>query len=260
MSLYTTFAAAAFAALAATTPACPNCKQDYVFGPGVPIGNGMAFSWVRMDAERKHPLEIGLTLTETALEGLPTELEGDMEAMEVRLDLPPSIKGKPFDHIGLDWVPKGHIPIGVYDIPHFDIHFYTFTPEQRSKITLVDGDLEVCRREPPAGVIPAGYILPPDVEIPNMGAHWIDPTFPELNGQRFTHTFLYGSYDGRLAFLEPMITLEFLKTKPDIEVPIKQPTVFQYSGYYPAKYKISYNAERKEYSISLVDLTYRAAN
>ncbi len=47
--------------------------------------------------------------------------------------------------------------------------------------------------------------------VPQMGAHWVDVTSPELNGSTFAQTFIYGSYDGQVNFYEPMITLDFLK-------------------------------------------------
>jgi hypothetical protein len=37
----------------------------------------------------------------------------------------------------LDWNPRGHIPDGVYTVPHFDVHFYLITREQREEIVPV---------------------------------------------------------------------------------------------------------------------------
>jgi hypothetical protein len=255
--------AAVIAAACAMAPAkapCPDCKKDFVFGTPAAVGNGMAFSWVRMDPETKKPVAIGVTLTETALEGLPEELEGDMEAMEYRLDLPRNIDGIPFNHVGLDWVPKGHIPVGVYDVPHLDVHFYLIDWETRSRITATGDDIEVCRKPLGEGFMAPGYILPPEVEIPLMGAHWIDPTSQEFNGKPFESTMLYGSYNGVLAFIEPMVAVSYLKKKPDQEWDMKVPTRYAGAGYYPTKYKVSYNADRREYSISLEGLQMRTAS
>jgi hypothetical protein len=254
------FAFVAALGLAAVAAACPNCKKDYTFGMPMVVGNGMAFSWVKMDPETNKPTAVGVTLTETALEGLPTELEGDMEAMEMRLELPQGIDGIVFDHIGLDWVPKGHIPVGVYDVPHFDVHFYLIDGATRSRITATGDDVDVCRKPLPEGFMAPGYILPPEVEIPTMGAHWVDPESPEFQGKPFTSTFLYGSYDGRLAFFEPMVATSFLRTKPDQTWDLKVPAKYDRAGYYPTKYRVAYNAERKEYTISLEGLVYRAAS
>ena len=71
-----------------------------------------------------------------------------------------------------------------------------------------------------------------------MGAHWLDATSPELNGQLFTQTFIYGSYNGKVNFYEPMITLQFIKDNPEFERTIPQPAKVQKAGYYPTKMKI----------------------
>ena len=72
-----------------------------------------------------------------------------------------------------------------------------------------------------------------------MGCHWIDFTSPELNGQLFTQTFIYGSYDGKVIFYEPMITEAFIKANSNFERAIPQPVKFQKTGYYPGKMRIA---------------------
>lgn len=118
---------AALAVLASPTTACPNCKKDFAFGTPVAIGNGMAWTWVRFDKETKKPVSLGVTLTETALQGLPTEVPANMVEMEEILPLPRGVKDLPFTHATLDWNPKGHVPPGIYDVPHFDFHFYVIS-------------------------------------------------------------------------------------------------------------------------------------
>ena len=71
-----------------------------------------------------------------------------------------------------------------------------------------------------------------------MGAHWIDVTSSEFNGKPFTQTFIYGSYNGKVTFYEPMITLDFIKNNNNFERAIPQPAKVQKSGYYPTKLKI----------------------
>ncbi|RYD93814.1 MAG: hypothetical protein EOP50_10530, partial [Sphingobacteriales bacterium] len=55
-----------------------------------------------------------------------------------------------------------------------------------------------------------------------MGKHWADTTAVEFHGKKFEKTFIYGSYNGKFIFLEPMIALDYLKTKPNITLPISQ--------------------------------------
>ena len=49
--------------------------------------------------------------------------------------------------------------------------------------------------------------------VPDMGNHLIDSKSPELvtKGTIFTHTFIFGAYDGHVSFYEPMITRAYLE-------------------------------------------------
>jgi hypothetical protein len=76
------------------------------------------------------------------------------------------------------------------------------------------------------------------IGIPKMGKHWIDVTSPELSGEKFSQTFIFGSYDSKVIFYEPMITLDFLKKTSKFERPIPVPAKFQKSGYYPTKMRV----------------------
>lgn len=254
-------AALALAAVSARALACENCKSDVVFGKPVVVGMGMAWSWARLDKTTKKPVAVGVTLTETALQGLPTEMPAGetMRWLEYRLELPKEVQGQPFDHVSLDYNPKGHIPPGVYDVPHFDVHFYTISVADREKITTSAEDQKRGAKQPAPDYVMPGYVLPPGTFEPTMGSHWVSMTFPELNGKPFTSTFIYGSFDGRTTFFEPMVTTAFLQTKPDFRQELKMPAAYQRAGYYPTSYRVYYNPERKEYSISLEGLTHHKA-
>ena len=233
-------------------------KEKTVCGPATLVGNGAAWCWAKLDASGT-PVSMGVTLTETALNGLPADepgmSHGDMPMVEYAIELPSAIKGLPYEHLMLDWNPKGHDPKPIYGVPHFDVHFYTITEEARKAITAEGPDMAKCAKAPDTAFVPAGYILPPGTIVPQMGAHWIDPTTPELSGKPFTSTFLYGSYDGKTAFLEPMIALSFLQTKPNFTQALKPMKSFDKTGYYPASYSVTYNADRHEYVISLDNLS-----
>jgi hypothetical protein len=222
------------------------------------LGNGMAWSWVEYDNEGK-PAAIGVTFTETALEGLPEKpVSAEDYSYEHVLPLPRR-GAKPYTHIGLDWNPVGHLPPGIYDMPHFDMHFYLITTKERDKITLKGKDQARAVKKPQPKYIPEGYILPKGTEVPEEGVHWIDPSAPEFNKQPFNYTFIYGTYNGKLAFIEPMVAFLFLKNNQNVSVPIKLPRAFQKAGYYPASYSIKFDSVRKEYSLSLDGLTYKKA-
>lgn len=244
---------------AAFATACPNCKRGYVFGKPVAVGNGMAWTWAKLGALPNQVDSMGVTFTESALEGLPdlSQLaDQTMPMAEFMMEMPKELKGKPFDHVMLNWNPKGHDPFPLYGKPHFDLHFFTITPDRAAKITGQGEDLKKCMKKPAPEFIPAGYILPPGTVVPKMGAHWIDPKSKEFNGKEFDTTFIYGSYDGRITFIEPMITTAFLASKPNFTEPLAQPKKVDASGYYPASYSIKHNAARREITISLDGLKF----
>ena len=67
--------------------------------------------------------------------------------------------------------------------------------------------------------------------VPLMGVHWIDVRSPELQGmfgkpeayKPFTTTFLYGSWEGRFIFAEPMITRAYILSKKAATEPAVPP-------------------------------------
>lgn len=227
----------------------PATKAGTYYGNEVSLGNGKAQAWVTLDA-MANPTSLGITLTKGALENLPAG--GDHSSNMFTLGLPAEKAKTPFDHISLDWNPHGHEP-DVYVLPHFDIHFYMMTGQERQAIGADDPKIEIL---PDAKFFPANYVATPG-GVPQMGKHWVDVTSPELNGGTFTYTFIYGSYDGKVNFYEPMITREYLLSNPNKTIELGQPLAFQKSGYYPAKYTIKYDSAKEEYVISLDELAMK---
>jgi hypothetical protein len=66
--------------------------------------------------------------------------------------------------------------------------------------------------------IPTDYIPESNAPmvVPNLGSHWVDPTSSEWSGGDFTETFIYGYYQGEMYFVEPMITLAYFQSNPDM--------------------------------------------
>jgi hypothetical protein len=171
-----------------------------------------------------------------------------------------------------DWNSHGHEPEGVYNLPHFDFHFYTTSEAEVDGIVPSDPDFAADADHLPEGdFVPPFYsvLAPPGaspsaVAVPQMGVHWIDVRSPELQAafgnpdgfETFTKTFIYGSWDGRVTFLEPMITRAYLLTHPNEVVPIPQPARYPQAGWYPSSYRISYDEQAREYRIALTDLSW----
>jgi hypothetical protein len=225
-------------------------------GETKPLGKGQVRSWVTLDANG-NPTAIGLTFGEAALSNLPAEPPPGEEGTEVSLALPTQAATTAFNHVGLWWNPHGHPPEKIYDVAHFDFHFYMITQGERNGITVKGDDVARSNKQPAAEFVPEGYIYIPDSAIPRMGAHWVNPLSSELHGQTFTRTFLYGSYNGQLIFGEPMITKAFLETKTDVTEPIKLPAKYARHAYYPTKYSIRYDPIKREYTVALEGMTLR---
>jgi hypothetical protein len=240
-------------------------KARVVYGSAKSLGNGTARVFVTLD-EHKKPATIGVAITESAMSGLPTTpIPPSPSAASLTLDLPKEANGSGYDHVMLDWNPNGHEPDHVYTHPHFDFHFYTISQKEQMDIVPTAPDFEKrASRVPDAKFAPPGYVAAnalmnasaPAATVPTMGLHWIDGAAHELHGRTFTTTFLWGSYDGKFIFIEPMITkayIESAKSAPSNELvmPLTAPGKYQHAGYYPSSYAVRYDAAAKEYRISL---------
>lgn len=239
-------------------------SRQILYGEAAGLGSGTVRTYVAMDGNT--PAEVGIAMSAASLEGLAADgahggvvMPDGHSTFELVLGMPEG-NVTPFQHVVVDWNPGGHEPPGTYDLPHFDFHFYTITPHERHAIDPADPEfMSKGLREPEATHVPVGYVLPDLPPIPFMGTHWVDPTSPELQEQpaTFTHTFIYGSWDGRLIFAEPMITKSFLESRPAVRVPVGVAQRYDPAGYYPASYEIRWDEASAEYRVALADLVWR---
>lgn len=244
-----------FVVTAAAALACPFCKEQQTglfIGETKLVGNGTIRSFIDI-AENGKPTSFGVVFNDLALDGLPMPTEAHAMEAETWLALPEKAKKlTAFDHVGFNWNPNGHLPKEIYGAPHFDIHFYTMSLKERGRIKKSEPEgMVLCQKRPGEGFMPSGYVYAPDSEEDYMGAHWIDPKSPEFNGKPFTTTFLYGSYDGKLAFIEPMMTMAYLKRLPNDTFDIPTPRKVEKSGWYPTKYSVRFDSIRRENTVSM---------
>jgi len=217
------------------------------YSPTQPMGNGVARGWVKVN-KMGDPIEVGINLSGKALMNLPEEPQTFVFEL-------PKNKGENFyTHLLVDWNPHGHEPDGIYTFPHFDFHFYIIPSEERMNIPATD-TMDIA---PAPEFQPPMYMQLPGT-VPEMGAHWIDLLAPEFNGGSFTSTFIWGSYQGKFVFWEPMITVAYLNSHPDDTYVVRQPEAFQESGWYPMSYKVSYSNSPDEYTVSLTNLVWHDA-
>lgn len=242
--------------------ATPGVHRQY--GPPITLGEGKVRTYVVRDEKTGAPLEIGVAIDRRALEGeLPATGSNNV------LQLPP-LAPAPFDFVLFDWNPGGHEPPGVYDLPHFDFHFYMTPWSEVAQIVPTNPDFAAQGNNIPTGAyVPQFYALPVPpgvppvaVAVPMMGLHWSDMRSPELQAilgnpagwAPFTKTFIYGSWNGRFTFVEPMVTLEYLLQRTDETIPVPVPAMVPEPGWYPHAYRIGYDAHAREYRVAITGL------
>ena len=208
-------------------------KQDNLVSAKVDFHEGKTWSSVKLTNDGA-PEQLILTLDSNLLKSVPGPGQPNHHEDEVLIPLPAkALENTPFKFIMLNWNASGHEPVGIYDLPHFDMHFYLNSPTEVA--TFVDPSK--LNADPAEGYIPAMHMAA--AAVPTMGKHWVDLNSPELQGATFMQTFIYGSYDGKIVFYEPMITLDFLKITNSFQRPIPQPNKFSKSGYYPTVLQIT---------------------
>ncbi len=153
----------------------------------------------------------------------------------------------------LQWHPRGHEPEHVYDVPHFDVHFYTISEAVRGSIV----------PNAPAGkVLPSKQIMPPNTIlapgfVPGMGMHVIPKAQPEFNHGKFTVSPIIGYWNGNLAFFEVMFSRQWLVQKTGKTGLFPQPATVKQHGSYPTQYSVSYDQSKDEYQVALSGFVQR---
>jgi hypothetical protein len=251
------------------------------------LGNGSVAAYAEVDSAGA-PQVVGVMFEASALNRLATgpsdgprcftasrdgkiDLAKDCAATyEHVLPLPSDLARRadmPFKWVLLNWNPHGHIPPGVYDTPHFDVHFVIEPVENIFAIQTGPCGPEhvrcdqfgVGRKPPPANYVPASHIDVGAV-VPAMGNHFVDINGPEFNGEKFKRAFIFGVYDGRVTFYEEMVDRAWLLSNPSNCFPIPSPEAVAVSGYYPTQTCIRYVANKNAYTVSLEGFAMRSAS
>ncbi|MFJ1702906.1 hypothetical protein [Kitasatospora sp. NPDC088346] len=271
---------------AGSVPCIPGALRQGLcsaFGRPERLGDGLVRTYARLDGGR--PLAVGVLYPDAALRDLPTamtdghhcyDVDGDgrtdpetecLANHERVLALPRAVlglPGMPLRWVLVNWNPMGHPPAGVYDRPHFDTHFYLQPKAERDAIRpgpcrgmMNCADYATATRPVPDAYLPADHQNRGQTEA-GMGNHLPDLTSPEWHGAGFTRTFLYGSYDARITFLEPMVSLATLRGARTADPaaacsPVKQPKAWQQPGWYPRSYCVRYRPELRAAAVTLED-------
>jgi hypothetical protein len=258
-----------------------------VLGAESGLGSGSVSSYADFD-DQGNLQAIGVVYSADALDGLPTEMSdqrhcfdrnGDgqvdtsaecIPSHEFVIPLPDAVSGRsdvPFKWVLLNWNPAGHIPPGIYDVPHFDVHFYM--APMASVMALEDGPcgaefIRCDQYELAKKALPANYMNPDfqdvDAVVPAMGNHLVDLTGPEFNGEEWKRSWIFGVYDGKVTFYEEMLSLAFMLSQPNECHPIKSPPAVERSGLYPTESCVRYDSGTGEYTVSMEGFSQREAS
>ncbi|MFB6295604.1 MAG: twin-arginine translocation signal domain-containing protein [Halobacteriales archaeon] len=190
----------------------------------------------------------------------------------------PGAADTPFTFLGLNWNPGGHFGgAGAWLRPHFDIHFHmldtatvdsvdgpklppydTSNGEYEGGSPAPDPDGEITSTRFDYEQLPEGYARSPEPVadqryITDMGEHTAPLDAPELpdapgepgDPEEFTNTLIQGfvgvgeNDDPRLAFVEPMITREFLNRFTGTEeYDVPQPEAYPHDKQHPTAYSV----------------------
>ena len=159
------------------------------------------------------------------------------------LKVPPSVMEQTFiKSFQVDFMPMGHPPAKVYDVPHVETHAFFWTQDDVSKLTCREvNDNQV----PAADFVPDGtwdFDPIPGVPncLPNMGVHGFDMKAPELNGARFTTSMSVIVARGEFMSYEPKATVEELQKRKDFEIKLPLPKRAKVATRMPSKYVATY--------------------
>lgn len=258
-----------------------------LLGQPAKLGNGSVASYAEFNASGT-PLAIGVLFTKGALDNLPEALSGGRHCFDENKDgaidvstecarwhesvlpLPSEASRRedlPFKWVMLNWNSHGHLPDGIHDKPHFDVHFYIQSIDELFDIERGPCGPEKVRCdqfEKAKLPLPANYMHPDfkdvDAVAPAMGNHLVDLTAPQFHGVPFTRTWIYGSYGGRVTFFEEMVTLKYLKSTVNTCFPIKALPAVAITGYYPTQSCIRHNKNKTEYTVSMEAFQLRKAS
>ena len=243
-------AAAALSACAKDTPIVT------VNGECADVFRAQVCTWARTQGDSV--LDVGAVVPIASIENSPADAAMVWPpAAAASLALPASVQQKTgLTQLTMYWEGMGHPP-GPYLTPHYDFHFYTVAPQERTAMDCAD------LTKPSA--LPAAYSLP-DVQlpppmakmtgvgtlvglcVPQMGMHAV-PAAALADTNAIRGTMVIGYYKGKTIFVEPMLSRAMLLEKKGFDLPM--PTIPGMTGNYPHAFRAEYSEQLKAYRFVL---------
>ncbi len=232
-------------------------------GESVDVGDGTVTAYATTNSAEELS-SLGVHVDDDALASVDVDESKPHDSVAAHLSFPDAVDTLQFTFVGFHFNPVGHPPPDIYTVPHFDFHFYMMAEDAVEGIPLGVAAYDVPDKQHPSGFVFEDSRL---IE-PEMGEHLLDGTAPEFNDGEFTHTYVYGAYDssidpenpsgveelelggetrevpvfegdgeGRIHFVEPMVTTEFFASlDEEMSVDVTTPETFFTEGRYPTEY------------------------
>jgi hypothetical protein len=220
-------------------------KYNTFYGPQKQVGNDSARTFARISHEGM-PQEIGVIFTAKALTGLPAENTFYSLAFHQK-----AIKATLFEHVVVGLSAHGHVmPPDGFIGPHFDVRFFMMTEEERLAIPAPPAagfDLT-----PPSNYLPPNYVK--NSAQAQIGRHWAESIFTAA--ETVNSAMVYGTWNGQVTFLAPIVTLATLSSGQSYSVTYPQPQYFARHGYYATMYNI-YTDDKGRIYVSLSNFVWR---
>lgn len=246
----------------------PHLDSDSIFyGDPQPLGDGYTRVFVTLD-DNGNPLEIGYSLTESAILSLPRNGTPrppcNCVFYQYLFDLPQEATATAFQDAEFLWNPNGHSPEGVYDAAHFDFGFFTSTRDERLQITPTNSDKwDKIFNLPSPEFVPEGFIPGPEAgivgSVPTNGFFFGDPNSPEIQQQELTIGRLFTFYNGEILLYDLVVADHVFDETVNITEPLELPAAYSNSAYYPTSYSVTYDEANKEYRVAFGGMTFRSA-
>jgi hypothetical protein len=204
-----------------------SATPSIAYGSPLALGAGSARTYVELD-DAGVPVAFGVAIAEAAL-------ATDPAAGAIMLPVPTSARWAGYDHVLLDWQPRGDEPGHARYQPHVDFRFYTSADVQGAQYQ------------------PVAYASLPD-GMPATAAEHADTGMVEMDGRRFARTFVYGAFDGQFVAFEPTIARA---TFDDARVGGRATEILTVagphapSGRYVTSYEVAFDARAREYRVRL---------
>ncbi|WP_222913391.1 hypothetical protein [Natrinema sp. SYSU A 869] len=235
-----------------TASASASESQQVHRGDSAAVGNGMVTAYATTASDGALS-SLGVHFDKAVIDTLGEE------EVAVPLAFPSEIAGgdaldcHQFTFVQFDYLPEGHWPEGVYDVPHLDTQF--FMPDQS---TVAGIEERPATYSIPQAQMPEDHIRPPVVDTTNDG----EPDTPLVEAGRgepiadpsasehqedgeFTHTHIYGATGpdggglGRISLFEPMVTIDYVdQLTTTVDTSLKTPTRYLAADKYPTSYVI----------------------